>query len=200
MRKWGISAALAVFLLAPGAFAAEIGANAPDFSAKTSEGKTVKLADFKGKTVVLEWLNHGCPFVKKHYDAKNMQALQKEYGGKGVVWLSVISSAPGKQGHSSPAQAEKDRKAQGSFANAILLDEKGEMGKAYGAETTPHMYVINGAGKLVYRGAIDDKPSTDSADVAGARSYIREAVDATLAGQPVKVAQSKAYGCSVKYN
>jgi peroxiredoxin len=198
MRK--TLACLIALLLAPNAFALETGKAAPDFSAKASSGKTVKLSDYKGKTVVLEWLNYGCPFVGKHYQSKNMQGLQKKYTDEGVVWLSVISSAPGKQGHSDAKQAEADRASHGSAATAILLDEKGEVGRLYGAMATPHMYVIDTSGKLVYQGAIDDKPSTDLADVKTATNYVSAALEATKAGKPVAVTQTKAYGCSVKYN
>lgn len=191
---------LALLLLSAAAFAVDSGSPAPDFKALASDKKEIKLADYKGKVVVLEWLNHGCPFVKKHYDGKNMQALQAEYTKKGVVWLSVISSAPGAQGHSSTEQAESDKKSHGSMATKILLDEKGEMGRLYGAQTTPHMYVIDSKGRLAYQGAIDDKPSTSADSLKGAKSYLREALDATMAGRPVSTSQTKAYGCSVKYN
>jgi peroxiredoxin len=193
-------ACLLALLIAPAAFALETGKAAPDFTAKASNGKTVKLSDYKGKTVVLEWLNYGCPFVKKHYESKNMQNLQKKYTGEGVVWISVISSAPGKQGYADAKQAEADKATHGSNATAILLDEKGEVGKAYGALTTPHMYVIDKSGKLVYQGAIDDKASTEVADVKAATNYVSAALDATKAGKPVAVSQTKAYGCGVKYN
>lgn len=192
---------LALLVLSPfTASALETGKPAPDFAGRTSEGKEVKLSDYKGKVVVLEWLNHGCPFVKKHYEGKNMQALQGELTKRDVVWLSVVSSAPGKQGHGTPAEAEAERKSHGSKASAIVIDEKGEIGKLYGAQTTPHMYVIDKTGKLVYQGAIDDKPSADQASLKGAKNYVREAVDAVLGGKPSPVAQTKAYGCSVKYN
>jgi len=187
-------------LLSFSAFAAESGSPAPDFTALSSEGKEVKLSDYKGKVVVLEWLNYGCPFVKKHYEGKNMQKLQAEITKQGVVWLSVISSAPGAQGHSDAAQAEKDRKEHGSKATAVLLDEKGLLGKAYNAQTTPHMFVIDAKGTLVYQGAIDDQPSADSATLKNAKDYVSPAVKAALAGKEVKTAQTKAYGCSVKYN
>lgn len=187
------------FIVQLNAFALKSGTKAPEFTARTSEGKTIKLSDYAGKVVVLEWKNHGCPFIKKHYDSGNMQALQKEYTAKKVVWLSVISSAPGKEGYSDAAQAEKDKKDFGAAPTAIILDEKGEMGKMYSAQTTPHMYVIDAKGVLVYQGAIDDKPSTDVADVKTAKSYLREALDATLTGKKVAVAQTKAYGCGVKY-
>lgn len=187
------------FFLSFNALAIESGQPAPEFAAHTSDGKEVKLADYKGKTVVLEWLNYGCPFVKKHYNGKNMQALQKDYTAKGVVWLSVVSSAEGKQGYGTPAEAEKERKAHGSKATAVILDPKGELGKLYGAQTTPHMFVIDPKGTLAYQGAIDDKPSADAASLKGAKNYVREALDAELAGRAPATAQTKSYGCGVKY-
>jgi hypothetical protein len=197
MKTWIL---ISSFLFSFSSFAAETGKPAPDFTAITSEGKTVKLSDFKGKPVVMEWLNHGCPFVKKHYDGKNMQALQKTAVDKGAVWISVISSAPGKQGHSDAKQAEADRKKVGSNASFIVLDEKGAIGKLYGAETTPHMYVVNAKGELVYQGAIDDKASTEIADIKTAKNYVLPALDSAITGKPAPMAQTKAYGCSVKYN
>jgi peroxiredoxin len=195
----------ALLFLSSTAFAMETGKPVPDFTAQTSDGKTVKLSDFtsQGKIVVLEWLNYGCPFVKKHYNDKNknMQTLQKEYTGKGVVWLSVISSAQGKQGFSTPAEAEKDRKEHGSNATAVILDYKGALGKEFGAQTTPHMFVIDGKGVLAYQGAIDDKPSTELSTLKDAHNYVREALDAELSNPPRQpaTAQTKSYGCSVKY-
>ncbi len=171
---------------------------APAFSAVDSTGKKHTLSDYSDKTVVLEWKNHECPFVKKHYSVGNMQALQKTYTQKGVVWLSVISSAEGKQGHVTGSEANAIAKKEGSAATAILLDTKGEMGKLYGAKTTPHMFVLH-KGQLVYQGAIDSKPSTDSDDIAGATNYVAEALDAVLAGQAVKTASTESYGCGVKY-
>lgn len=200
MKRIIQSLVLAFALTAAPAIAAENGKPAPEFTVKGSDGKVVRLSDYLGKTVVLEWLNYGCPFVQKHYNSKNMQNLQKEYTGKGVIWLSVISSAPGKQGHVTAAQAEKDRKEKGSNATNVLLDEKGTVGKLYGAETTPHMYVVDSKGRLVYQGAIDDKPSADVEDIKTAKNYVRAAVDAAMAGKPVAEAQTKSYGCSVKYN
>ncbi len=148
---------------------------------------------------MLEWTNPDCPFVKKHYGAKNMQALQAKYVAQGAVWLSVCSSAPGKQGHYPADEWNRILAEQGSAATALLLDPDGQVGRAYGAKTTPHLFVIDAAGTLVYDGAIDDKPSTDSADIPGARAYVGEALDAVLAGTPVPAAQTKPYGCSVKY-
>lgn len=187
------------------AFAVKSGDPAPDFELVSSDGKTVKLSDNKGKIVVLEWLNYGCPFVKKHYspEVKNMQNLQSKYTGQGVVWYSIISSAKGKQGHSTAAEANKDRKEHGSAATAVLLDEKGTVGRLYGAKTTPHMYIVDGTGKLVYQGAIDDRPTSEPADIKGARNYVSEALDHLMdkkqAGKPLAVSASNPYGCGVKY-
>ncbi len=178
---------------------AVVGQAAPAFSAADTQGRSHALDQYKGRWVVLEWTNHECPFVKKHYGSGNMQKLQKAYAARGVVWLSVISSAPGKQGHVTPAQADQLTQERGAAPFAVLLDPEGKMGRAYGAKTTPHMYVIDPAGKLVYAGAIDDTPSTDPADIPAARNYLSAALDAALAGKPIAVATSTPYGCSVKY-
>ena len=180
--------------------APEVGQPAPAFTLTDSNGQSHNLADFKGKFVVLEWLNHGCPFVKKHYDSNNMQKLQKEYTGKDVVWLSIVSSAPGKQGHMSPAETNQAKEEKGSAATAVLLDEDGTVGQLYGAKVTPELYVINPEGNLIYAGAIDDKKSVDPADVEGATNYVKRALDEALAGQPVSTPKTEPYGCSVKYN
>jgi peroxiredoxin len=182
-----------------GAAAPEVGKPAPAFSAIASDGKTYDLVSLAGKIIVLEWLNHSCPYVKKHYGAGNMQALQKEYTGKGVVWLSVISSAPGKQGHSTAEQANAATKEHGAQPTAVLLDESGTIGRLYDATTTPHMFVIGATGTLLYAGAIDDQPSFDGDSIASAKNYVRAALDEAIAGQPVTVSSTKAYGCSVKY-
>jgi peroxiredoxin len=188
------------FLLASSAFASAIvGQSAPDFTATDMNGKQVKLSDFKGKYVVLEWLNHGCPFVGKHYGSGNMQALQKEWTDKGVVWLSVISSAAGEQGHSDGQKAKADYGAKGSKATTVLIDSGGKIGKTYGAATTPHMYVIGPNGNLLYNGGIDDKPTTDQADIKGAKNYVAAALSEAMAGKPVTIAKSQPYGCNVKY-
>jgi peroxiredoxin len=191
---------VALSLFSLNAFALDSGQPAPEFTARTADGKEVKLADYKGKTVVLEWMNHGCPFVKKHYDDKNMQALQKTYTAKGVVWFSVISSSEGKQGFATPEEAMKDVKTFDAHPTGVILDPKGELGKLYGAQTTPHMFVIDPKGVLAYQGAIDDKPSTDIATLKGAHNYVKDALDAELAGRKPATAQTKSYGCSVKYN
>ncbi len=175
------------------------GATAPDFTLTDTSGASHKLSDFKGKTVVLEWVNHGCPFVVKHYSKGNMQGLQADYTGKGVVWLSICSSAEGKQGYNTAEGWQKLNTEKGGKATAILLDPEGTVGKLYGAKTTPHMYVINAEGTLVYQGAIDDKPSTDSDDIPGAKNYVKAALDEVLAGKPVTTGQTKPYGCGVKY-
>lgn len=177
----------------------ENGAMAPDFTLKSASGKEVKLSDYKGKTVVLEWLNHGCPFVKKHYVSGNMQELQKKYTDKGIVWLSVISSAEGKQGYVDAKGATQDKATHKSYATDILLDSKGTVGGMYEAKTTPHMFIVDASGKLVYQGAIDSVASTDTNDVAKADNYVAQALDSMLANKPVKVAKTKSYGCSVKY-
>ena len=175
------------------------GAAAPDFTLTDTSGTSHKLSDFKGKTVVLEWVNHGCPFVVKHYSPGNMQGLQAESTGKGVVWLSICSSAEGKQGYYTAEGWQKLNAEKGGKATAILLDPEGTVGKLYGAKTTPHMYVINAECTLVYQGAMDDKPSTDSDDIPGAKNYVKAALDEVLAGKPVTTGQTKPYGCSVKY-
>ena len=177
----------------------EINKPAPDFTLVDTYGKEHKLSDLRGKFVVLEWLNHGCPFVKKHYESKNMQNLQKQYTEKGVVWLSIVSSAPGKQGHSSPEEANVMVKEMEAAPTAVLFDTDGSVGKAYSARTTPHMFIINPEGMLIYNGAIDDIRSTEAEDVQKAKNYVSAALDEAMSGKPVSVATSQPYGCSVKY-
>jgi peroxiredoxin len=178
---------------------AKVGEPAPDFTLSDTYGKSHNLSDFKGKIVVLEWLNHDCPYVLKHYDGKNMQTLQKTYTGKGVIWLSVNSSAEGKQGNFPPAKANEITASKGASPTAVLLDASGTVGKLYGAKTTPHMFIINAEGILVYNGAIDDKPSTKIDDLKDAKNYVSAALDELLAGKAVSTAATKPYGCSVKY-
>jgi peroxiredoxin len=178
---------------------AEIGKPAPAFTLPTCESKSVSLSDYKGKVVVLEWTNYGCPFVMKHYGSGNMQKLQADAAAKGVVWLSICSSAPGKQGHAAPADALKACTEKNSAATAYLIDESGATGHAYGAKRTPEMYVINADGILVYHGAIDDKKSADPADIATAKNLVAAAIDETVAGKPVSIPETEAYGCSIKY-
>jgi len=176
-----------------------VGSPAPEFTLTDSNGQSHNLSDFKGKFVVLEWLNHGCPFVVKHYESDNMQSLQREYTGRDVVWLSIVSSAPGKQGHMSPEETNAAIAEKNAAPTAVLLDEDGTVGKLYDAKVTPEMFIINPEGILVYQGAIDDKSSTDVADVAGAKNYVKQALDELLSGQEVSEPTTKAYGCSVKY-
>ena len=177
----------------------KVGSEAPAFTLKDSTGKEHSLADYRGKFVVLEWFNEGCPFVKKHYTSGNMQKLQQEYTGKDVVWLSINSSAPGEQGHMTSESAPKTIDDWKIKATQILFDHDGKVGKMYGAKTTPHMFVIDKEGKLVYQGAIDSKATANTADVADAENYVKVALDNTMAGKPVSNASTKPYGCSVKY-
>lgn len=177
----------------------EIGKPAPDFTLAGCNGQSVSLSAQKGKVVVLEWVNYGCPFVAKHYDSGNMQKLQKEAADKGVVWFSICSSAPGKQGHMAAADAAKACAEKKTSAAAYLLDEDGAVGKLYGAKRTPEMYVIDANGVLVYHGAIDDKSSTDPKDIAGAKNHVMAAIDDLLAGKSVATPKTTVYGCGVKY-
>lgn len=179
--------------------AATVGQPAPDFSVVDSNGKMHKLSDYKGKFVVLEWHNQGCPYVKKHYGSGNMQKLQKEWTGKGIVWLTIISSAPGKQGFVSAQEENMYLKQAGASPTAALLDPNGDVGRLYAAKTTPHMIVIDPKGTMVYNGAIDDKPTADPADLNGATNYVTAALNEATAGKPVSVSATKPYGCTVKY-
>lgn len=181
------------------AAAAKVGQPAPAFSLVDSTGKTRSLAEFKGKTVVLEWTNHDCPFVKKHYGSGNMQKQQRDATAKGVVWLSINSSAPGKQGHVDGAGAEKVRRDAKAAQTAYLLDPTGAAGRAYGAKTTPHMYVIDAKGVLRYAGGIDSIPSPEAGDLARATQYVPQALAELAAGKPVSMQVTRPYGCSVKY-
>lgn len=197
----GVMALFALTVSSPGARAAvvEIGVPAPEFTGTDTNGQTHSLSDYKGKIVVLEWTNHECPYVKKQYDSGNMQALQKEMTGDGVIWLSIVSSAPGKQGHVSAAEANEIIAQQGAHATARILDESGEIGHLYGAQTTPHMFVIGPDGVLAYQGAIDSDDSFRPEAIEGATNYVRTAVAALKEGKPVDPAQTKSYGCGVKY-
>lgn len=172
---------------------------APDFALKDVDGKEHKLSAYKGKTVVLEWVNFDCPFVKKHYGSGNMPALQAAYTKKDVVWLSICSSAPGKQGHFPLADLKKRMTTEKAVPTAYLLDENGAVGKLYGAKTTPHMFVIDAAGILRYAGAIDDTPSTKASDIEKSTNYVSAALDALAANKTVAVKNSTPYGCAVKY-
>ena len=187
-------------LVKPAFAAANPGVAAPAFSLTDSNGKVHALKDYQGKTVILEWTNHLCPYVAKHYGTENMQALQRETTGNGMIWLSIISSAPNTQGYVEPAEANKltvDRKAA---PTAVLFDPKGGVGRSYDARVTPHMYIVDAKGTLVYMGGIDDKPTTDWDDVKTAKNYVRAALGDMSAGRPVADAVTRAYGCTVKYD
>lgn len=190
----------ALMLISAPAFAApEIGQPAPGFTGTDSNGTEHSLSDFQGKTVVLEWTNHECPYVQKHYGSGNMQALQKAATDDGVIWLTIVSSAEGKQGYTTPEEANALIEEVGANATARILDPSGEIGKLYDAKTTPHMYVIDGEGTLVYAGAIDSNKSYDPATIEGATNYVQAALDSLKAGTPIEVASTTAYGCGVKY-
>jgi hypothetical protein len=214
MKRWSI-APLAVSLaaasaLSPGLVACSpevastlaeipVGKAAPEFRLSDTNGRPVSLADFRGKTVVLEWNNPDCPTVQKHYDSGNMQKTQAAAAADGAVWLTINSSGEGNQGYMTPTEAKAFTVSQQSRRTAYLLDPKGEVGRRYGATATPQMYVVNASGTLVYNGGIDDKPSTDPADIAGARNHVLAALGELKAGKPVSVPTSRPYGCSVKY-
>ncbi len=189
-------------LIGTAVFAADapaVGSAAPDFSLPDANGKTHSLSEYKGKYVVLEWFNPECPFVKKHYGGGNMQKLQDEYTGKGVVWLTINSNAPGTEGNITPEQAQKITASWKTHQTALLLDPEGKAGRAYGAKNTPHMVIINPEGKIAYEGAIDSKATPNPADIPSSTNYVKAALDESLAGKPVTTPQTKPYGCSVKY-
>jgi peroxiredoxin len=179
--------------------AADIHQAAPAFSAQGADGKTINLSDYKGKTVVLEWTNQDCPFVKKHYESGNIPKLQQEAASKGVVWLQVISSAPGEQGQVDGPSALKANDYRGAKPAGVVLDPQGKVGKLYGAQTTPHIFIVDAQGKLAYKGGIDSIASTNQADIAKAEPYVSNAIKALVAGQPVAQPSTRPYGCSVKY-
>jgi len=191
--------ALLLTTAAPLLPAVNVGEAAPEFTATASNGKTFHLADYRGKYVVLEWHNNGCPYVRKHYNSGNMQRLQKQWTGQGVVWFTILSSAPGKQGYMT-ASEENDYLAKMQAApTAALLDPTGAIGHLYNAKTSPQMVVINPQGVVIYDGAIDDKPTTDLKDVPGATNYVNFALEQAMAGKPVETPATRPYGCSVKY-
>lgn len=184
---------------APGFASPAVDQPAPSFTANTADGKTVSLDSLKGKTVLLEWTNHECPFVKKHYDSGNMQSLQKDAAAKGVVWLQVISSAPGKQGQVDGATAMKLNSARSALPAGVILDPEGKLGKLYGAQTTPHIFIIDAKGVLIYKGGIDSLATADKADIAKAEPYVSEALTALAVGRKIAANNTKPYGCSIKY-
>jgi peroxiredoxin len=198
--SFGVAAIIGAHAFAGQALAqANLGNAAPAFTLTDSNGRARTLNEFKGKTVVLEWTNHQCPYVGKHYRGNNMQALQKKWTGQGVVWLSVISSAPGEEGHVTSQQANQLTAERNAAPSAVLFDPKGSTGRAYGARTTPHMYIINGDGVLVYMGGIDDQPTARLEDLKVAKNYVDQALTEMAQGKPVTASRSRAYGCSVKY-
>lgn len=196
----GLLSVALLALLGPSVAAqAPVGEAAPDFALPDTDGDTHRLSDYEGKYVVLEWLNFGCPFVQKHYNSGNMQALQKRFTKKGVVWLSIVSSAEGKQGYYPPDEMRRQKNDHNGNMSAILLDPDGDVGRSYGAKVTPHMYVVSPDGKLLYKGGIDDKPTTDEADVDGATNFVSNALTQALNGEAVDPNTAPPYGCTVKY-
>lgn len=183
----------------PAHAAPQVGKPAPDFTAVDSNGKTHKLSELRGKLVALEWTNHDCPYVRKHYNAGNMQAIQKQAADAGIVWLTVISSPPGEQGNVTPDKANELTQTRKASPAAVLIDQTGEVGRAYDARVTPHMFLINAEGTLVYMGGIDSIPSTRADDIEKATPYFRDAITAAVKGEPVKNAVTRPYGCTVKY-
>jgi peroxiredoxin len=179
--------------------ATRVGDRAPDFTATDSNGRVHKLSEYQDKFVVLEWTNRGCPYTQKHYSSGNMQRLQREWTSRGVTWLTVISSAPGKQGYVKAAEENAYVKQVNAAPTAVLLDPTGVLGRLYDAKTTPHMFIIDPKGILIYNGAIDDRPTTDLADVNGARNYLSLALEEATSGKPVSIPTTRPYGCSVKY-
>lgn len=200
-KKWmrGVALFAVLAMAATIAWAARVGEQAPDFTATDSNGQVHHLSDYRGKFVVLEWTNRGCPYTRKHYESGNMQRLQQEWTAKGVIWLTVLSSAPGKQGYMTAADENAYLKQMNAHPTAALLDPTGALGHLYDAKTSPDMYIINPQGTLIYDGAIDDRPTTDIADVQGAKNYVSEALQEAMGGKQVSDPVTRPYGCSVKY-
>lgn len=195
-----MKAILAAFLLAAcSAIAGTVGQPAPDFTLSDLSGKPVKLSDYRGSYVVLEWVNPECPYVEKHYGSRNMQALQKDYTAQKVVWLTINSTREGHSEYYPPQKMAGWTKQMNAAPSATLLDPSGKVGRAYQARTTPHMYIVDPKGQLVYAGGIDDKRSTSQSDVKTAKNYVRAAMGEALAGKPISAASTSPYGCSIKY-
>jgi hypothetical protein len=190
---------LAVLIAFSAAWAARVGESAPDFTATDTNSKVHKLSEYNGKFVVLEWSNRGCPYTQKHYSSGNMQRLQREWTARGVIWLTVISSAPGKQGYVTASEENAYLKRVNAMPTAVLLDPTGTLGHLYDAKTTPHLFIISPQGTLIYNGAIDNRPTIDLADVNGAQNYVSAALEEATSGKPVSTPTSRPYGCSVKY-
>jgi hypothetical protein len=186
-------------LLAGLCYAQKVGAPAPDFKATDSNSRMRQLSEYRGKYVVLEWHNNGCPFTRKHYESGNMQRLQKEWTSRGAIWFTVISSATGQQGYVTAAQENEYLKRMNAVPTAALLDPQGDVGRLYAAKTTPHMFIINPDGVLIYDGAIDNKSTTDQSDIATATNYVSQALGEAMAGKAISTPTSRPYGCSVKY-
>ena len=179
--------------------AMQVGEPAPGVTGIDTRGNSHKLSDYRGKRVILEWTNHDCPYVRKHYSSGNMQKQQQAATGEGAVWLSIISSAPGKQGHVTPAQADALTVQRNAAPSAVILDETGDIGRLYGAKTTPHMYIIDTDGKLAYMGGIDSIASSDPADIEKAVQFVPAALAKMMNGEPIASSVTRPYGCSVKY-
>ncbi len=199
MKKILLTALALAFIASPALAAPEIGKPAPDFTAAGIDGKPFKLSDHKGKIVILEWTNHECPFVQKHYDTGNMQKTQAAAHEKGAEWVSIVSSSPDRQGYVTPEQAKKIVEDAKASPDVKILDESGTIGKLYEAKTTPHMFVIGTDGNIAYMGAIDDNSSPRHETVEGAKNYVLGAVDSLVAGTAVETSTTQPYGCNVKY-
>jgi peroxiredoxin len=200
MKRIWLSLLIAGFAASAGVVRAlPPGSMAPEFKGVDSNGVQHSLSEYRGKFVVLEWANRGCPYEQKHYKSGNMESLQRQWTSKGVVWLSILSDGPGEQGYATPAEENEYLKTMKAAPTAALLDPKGAIGHLYDARTTPHMFVIDPAGKIVYQGALDDKPTPDPASLKGADNYVSDALNAAMGGKPVAVAVTKSYGCSVHY-
>jgi peroxiredoxin len=200
MKRIGLGVLVAVFAASAGVvMALPPGSVAPDFKGVDSNGVTHSLSEYRGKFVVLEWANRGCPYEKKHYLSGNVESLQKQWTAKGVVWLSILSDPPGQQGYVTPTEENDYLKTMHASPTAALLDPAGAIGRLYDARTTPHMFVIDPMGKIVYQGALDDKPTPDPASLKNADNYVSDALNAAMAGKPVAVAVTKPYGCAVHY-
>jgi peroxiredoxin len=199
MRRLSVVMIVALLAFTLTAWALRVGDPAPDFTGTDSQGQTHRLSEYRGKYVVLEWTNNGCPYTKKHYTSGNMQALQKEWTAKGVVWFTILSSSPGAQGYMTASDENAYMERVHAAPTAAILDPAGTIGHEYEAKTTPDMYVIDPSGKVIYSGAIDNRPTTDPSDVQGATNYVSAALTESMAGQPVATSYTRPYGCSVKY-
>jgi len=197
-RRW-LPVFAAVLACTLSALAVRVGTEAPNFTGTDSRGQSLTLSQYRGHFVVLEWTNNGCPFTRKHYESGNMQALQRKWTGRGVIWITILSSARGQQGYMTAAEENAYLAREHAAPTAAILDPSGVIGRLYEAKTTPDMVVIDPAGKIIYEGAIDDHPTTDPADIPQSKNYVSEALSEAMAGQPVAVAYTRSYGCSVKY-